>query len=248
MNNIIELNEKFYRIKKMGYIKGVCGGSRAIGRTFEDLLGKKEDRLSLPDYKGIEIKCHRVYSKAPIALFNATFNNLNKDINSFVKNYGIQDKDTGKNIFIGSVNAIETTKIGKFFRFKLQVDRKKKRVYMLVIDRLNNVIDNTFYWDLNILKARLEQKLSILAVIDVWTKKINDIEYYNYSKINYYRLKSFDNFVEALELGIIDVYFTYSVIRSGVKKGMISDHGTSFKIKVSLIECLFSKVSVNELN
>ena len=38
-----------------GYVKSIRGGTTGIGATFEALIGKEEDKLSLPDFKGIEI-------------------------------------------------------------------------------------------------------------------------------------------------------------------------------------------------
>ncbi len=69
--SIRELRGKFLKIKEMGYVKSVRGGSTGVGATFEFLLGKSEDKLEAPDFKGIEIKTRRGYSKSEINLFNA---------------------------------------------------------------------------------------------------------------------------------------------------------------------------------
>ena len=62
--NLEQLKQEFIRIKKLGYVKSTRNGPTGIGKTFEDLLGKKEDALGLPDYKGIEIKTKRSYSNS----------------------------------------------------------------------------------------------------------------------------------------------------------------------------------------
>ena len=64
------LKNKFYTIKNLGWVKSLRKGSTGIGYTFESLLGKKEDTLTLPDFNGIEIKSHRKNSKSYITLFN----------------------------------------------------------------------------------------------------------------------------------------------------------------------------------
>ena len=53
----------FLKIKNMGYIKTMRKGSTGVGYTFEKLLGKEEDNLPFPDYKGIEIKTVIYYYK-----------------------------------------------------------------------------------------------------------------------------------------------------------------------------------------
>ena len=74
---IEQLEKEFKRIKNMGYVKSTRNGPTGIGKTFEDLLGKKEDALGLPDYKGIEIKTKRSYSNSYTTLFNATLHGQN---------------------------------------------------------------------------------------------------------------------------------------------------------------------------
>ena len=56
--NFNELIEKFKKINKEGYIRGINNNlTNSCGLTFEKLLGKNADSMFLPDYKDIEIKC-----------------------------------------------------------------------------------------------------------------------------------------------------------------------------------------------
>lgn len=68
-NNLLELKKKFIEIRNMGWVTATRSGNTAIGKTFEDLLGKIEDNLAEPDFGDIEIKSQRELSKSFVTLF-----------------------------------------------------------------------------------------------------------------------------------------------------------------------------------
>ncbi len=47
---LLLLKQEFERIKNLGYVQSSRKGYSGIGKTFEDLIGKKEDTLETPDY------------------------------------------------------------------------------------------------------------------------------------------------------------------------------------------------------
>lgn len=51
------------------WYKSHRNGPTGIGKTFEDLLGKKEDNLPLPDFHQIELKAHDQAENSYITLF-----------------------------------------------------------------------------------------------------------------------------------------------------------------------------------
>ena len=67
MNN--EIKELFKEIKTKEFNKSLRKGTTGIEFTFENLINKKEDNISTPDYKNIEIKTKLGYSKSPLTLF-----------------------------------------------------------------------------------------------------------------------------------------------------------------------------------
>lgn len=71
-NQILELKEKFYNVKKMGWIKSDTNNTSGIGNTFERLIGIENNELEIPDFKTIEIKTKTQYSDAYTLLFSCT--------------------------------------------------------------------------------------------------------------------------------------------------------------------------------
>jgi len=240
------LKEEFLRIKRMGYVKSLREGYTGIGKTFEDLLGKKEDTLELPDYRGIEIKTKRSYSSAYITLFNATPQGKNNfEIKRIKEIYGYPDKIM-KNykILNNSVQANTVTLIANRYFFKLNIDRDERKVFLLIYGRNMQLIEKSSFWTFETLKEKLYRKLKYLALIKAWPKTINGEVYYKYYDIDFYELKSFDEFLDLLEMGTIRVTFKISVFRTGERIGQVHDRGTSFEIQEINLFKLFNIIKV----
>ena len=240
-NSIMELKKKFLEIKKLGYVKTIRNGSTGIGATFEYLIGKVEDKLEIPDYKGIEIKTRRAYSRSSISLFNATpkndeFMNLEK----LRDKYGYPDKkDKNLKRFAVKISAVSKEKVGLFYRVKLVVDRNIRKIFLCVYDLNDVCIDNSYYWDFSILEEKIMRKLSILALVKAWPNKINEIEYFKYYKMNFYILKQFENFICAIEEGKINVSFKIGNFYEKYRYGEIHAHGVSFVIKEENLDAIY---------
>lgn len=58
---VSKVKKEFERIQALGKICNDHHGPCSVGTLFEDLLGKKADQSSLPDYEGIEIKTKKLY-------------------------------------------------------------------------------------------------------------------------------------------------------------------------------------------
>ena len=76
-------------------------------------------------------------------------------------------------VFNGEVFCNKLTKIGNKFYFKLNVYRNEKKITLSVYDKPNNKIEETTYWDFDILEEKLNRKLSYLALISTLKKNIN---------------------------------------------------------------------------
>lgn len=237
------LKQEFIRIKNMGYIKSTRIGVTGIGKTFEDLLGKKEDTKGVPDYHGIELKTKLGYSKSYTTLFNLT---PAGDLTTqrLCKEYGYPDKVLkNKKVLNISITTTPTLVANKYF-FYLKVDYSNQMLILIIKDKQGSILEENTYWSFKTLKERLNTKLQYLALINAWPTTRNNITYYKYYKISFYKLKSFEKFIELVDKGIIRVSLKIGVYRDGTRKGFYHDRGTSFELKALDFYQLFEHIYV----
>ena len=241
---IKKLKNEFIRIKNMGYVKSNREGTTGIGKTFEDLLGKKEDRLSIPDYYGIEIKTKRGYSKSYTTLFCLTLNGEEEfQTNRLKEMYGYPDKVIKRaKVLNNNVYANKPTLIANRYLFKLDIDYNEEKVYLTILDRNLMFLEKKAYFKFCDIKKRLEEKLMFLAFVKGWPKIINNNTFYKYTNMDLYKLKSFDTFLDLLSKGVIRVNFKIGVFKNGENTGKIHDRGTSFDIQEKDLIKLFDKI------
>lgn len=239
--SIRELRKKFLEIKNMGYVKSVRSGSTGIGATFESLIGKTEDKLEIPDFKGIELKTRRGYSKSLMNLFNASpKGNDGFGVREIRDRYGYPDKkDKNLKRFGGHIYADKKVKVGLFYRFQLRIDRKNKKVILCVYDWNDVCVDESSYWDFEVLREKLIRKLSVLALIKAWPNRIGGVEYFKYYKMTIYVLRDFESFLKALEDGNIVVSFKIGNHYEKDRYGEVQAHGVSFAIAEKDIDKVF---------
>lgn len=239
--NIVVLKSKFKEIKSKGWIEASSNGRGNVGITFEKELGLSPNRSENPDFNGIEIKTKQNNLYKYVTLFSSTFDGpFPFEMKRISENYGMYDEIcTGAKVFFGIVRADEFTKIGKKWKFKLEVDYIEKRVYLVVYDNNNVIIDKQSYWSFELLRKRLETKLTYLAFVFAKRKFCHNKVYFLYYDIKWLKLRDFETFLFLLEKGIIRVSFKVGVYRSGPKRGKYYDHGTSFEIQSDDIDCLF---------
>ena len=240
-DSIRELRKKFLEIRKMEYVKSVRGGTTGIGATFEALLGKCEDKLVNPDFKGIEVKTRRGYSKSLINLFNAApQGSTDYEVKRLRDTYGYPDSyDKNLKRFNAKVSANEMIKIGIFYYFQLKVDRNRKRLILCVYDWNKVCIDDSIYWDFAVLKEKLFCKLNVLALVKGWPNKVGGVEYFKYYKMNVYVLRGFDSFLNALDMGIIKVSFKIGNYYDEARYGAVHSHGVGFAFAVEDLDKVF---------
>ena len=234
-NQIIKLKEEFIKIKKMGWIKSVNRGSNGVGFTLESLFGISKNELEIPDYNGIELKARRYSSTSYIILFSCKpEGKYYHEVERIKDEYGYPHSIFNEyKVLNNSVYANKKNKIGNNYYFKLDVSRIEERIYLLIYDINNKLLERTVYWDFDVLKEKLYRKLKWLALIKAYSKKscIEQCEYFKYEEMKIYCLKNFSTFIHLLEKGIIRVNFKLNIKTKGDKIGQIHDHGTSFDIK-----------------
>jgi len=244
--NVVVLKQEFERIKKMGYVKSTRRGFTGIGKTFEDLIGKPEDTLEIPDFRGIEIKTKRGHSKGYTTLFCATPQGKGEFETKRISNtYGYPDKILkDKKVLANSVQANCSTLVAGRFLFRLQINYEKQKIYLVIKDKNGKLLENETYWDFNTIKEKLERKMKVLAFIKAWTKCIDGIDYYKYYNIKFYELKNFEEFLKLIEQGIVRITFKIGVVRQGERMGEMHDRGTGFEIEEVNLQKLFSLIEV----
>ena len=240
------LLDKFKKIAEKRWIKGINNYTNGAGLTFESLLGKKEDSLFFPDYYGIEIKCTQRYSRYPISLFSSAFDGPSFfEMNEILNRYGKVDYQfPNKKTLYVTLSANEDFLLNNTYYFKLKISKTEERIYLEVKDINHNIIEKTSYINLNTIKDRIEAKLSTLALVYASKKNIENNNYFRYYKICIYRLKFFENFINALEKGIIKINLVGRISRSGSETGRQRNKNLVFQIDKKNIEEIFKIVKI----
>lgn len=240
--------QAFVKIKEKGWIKSLYKGNNGIGLTFESLLGIDKNELEIPDYNGIELKTKRYSSFSYITLFSCKpEGRYYHEVERIKDKYGYPHKTLKQyKVLNNCVYCNIKNRIGMKYYFQLEIDRKNKRIYLLVFDINNNLLEREVYWDFDILKEKIYRKLKVLAFIKAFSKKskIDGCEYFKYDDIKIFYLKGFNAFINLLESGIIRVTFKLNIKTNGEKVGQIHDHGTSFDILEKDIPKLYDEYKI----
>ena len=245
--NMKKLKEEFIKIREKGWINGVSNGFGNGGRTFEYLLGKKEaDDLPVADYNGIEIKTRAYNSQYKMSLFSTVPDGPELfEIKRIVDTYGFPARELkSANVLFGNVNAKEKSFIGRHFQFQLEVNYSDKRIYLLVFNKYGKLIERRSFWSFELLRERIEIKINAMAIVKLRGRYINNEKYFSYHDIIFYRLKSFDTFLQLIEEGIITLSIKIDIYRDERRFGNIHDHGTGFQIDEDDLQLLFDRVDI----
>ena len=187
--DIEKLYRQFLKIKKMGYVKSLRDGPTGLGYTFESLLGKDEDRLSLPDFGSIEIKTMTILSRRKIHLFNATPDgDLVYPIKRILDLLGYPDKQNPQyKVFQMDVNAKKDTWIGYYKKMILYVNDYEKKIELFAYRSNGRPIELQTSWSFHMLEERLVTKMPYLAIVEAEKKQINGSMYYYYKRISFFK-------------------------------------------------------------
>lgn len=237
-NYVQDLIEATEKITAAGWHTSTRSGSTGIGKTFEDLLNKKEDNLATPDFFDIEIKTRDRMSNSLITLWTKSPSNP-RGANALLREkYGVPAEKFPK------VKALHVTVSGKnmttssLYRhnFKIRVDRQNERVHLEVYDQSNTLIDDSTYWSFEVLKKQIELKLKIVAIISAETKDTPNGKAYKYHDIHLITGLSLEGLINAIEAGDLKIDLRLGVYGSGKNKGKPHDYGTGFRISLKNLE------------
>lgn len=235
VQNLIDLTEE---ITTAGWHSSTRRGSTGIGKTFEDLLNKKEDNLAAPDFFDIEIKTRSSSSNSLITLWTKSPSNP-KGANSLLRErYGVpSDKFPEVKTLHVTVSGKSLTVSSKYsHNFKIRVDRKSQRVILEVYDQSNTLIDDSTYWSFDVLTKQIEMKLKIIAIVSADVRDTPQGKEYKYHDIHLITGLTIDGLINAIESGDLKIDLRLGVYSSGKYQGKPHDYGTGFRITLKNLE------------
>ena len=240
------LKEQFSYISSKGYIRGTSNGYSSIGRTFENELGLGENEFGIPDYNGIEIKTRRAYSKSAITLFNATPDGDKLfEIERLKNTFGYPcKKDRNYNVLYLEAYGNKLNFGGIKYQYKIEVDKQNRKIYLCVFDKYDNLIEKEVSWSFDYLEERIMLKLKYLCLVNAWNKKIDNLEYFKYYKLSFYKFISFEKFIALIADGTIKLTIKVDIHTGKNNYGKTYDHGCGFSIREEDLTKLFKKVLI----
>lgn len=243
-NNFYQLLEKFKKINSMEWINVPRSGYGENGLLFEELLGIRRNDLSIPDYNDIELKVQSKYSYFPITLFSLSFDGPEPmALQAFVSRYGAYDsKYTNSKIIYIKLNTSTFTYWGKSLKMKLHCDNNKKRLLVHVAHSNGKTIELKSYWDYETLFTTIRRKASNLCIVENETRMICSVKQIRYTDISFFKLSSYDKFIEGLNSGKIFVQIKYGIYKNGPRAGRPYNHGISFQIYLSDLNYIYEPI------
>lgn len=237
MERVLESFKTDFNSVKGKWVQSNRANNTGIGKTFEDIMGVKENNSHLPDYQGIlEIKSSRDLSESLVTLF--TKNPYPRGINAVLREkYGIIDERYNDYKLFCTFDTDYYPAYDKY-AFKLEFDFENDKVFIVIKDLKTNEIENISpqpYLVLSELKEKVENKCKYIAYVTAKTKEIKGIEYFKFEKAVLLTGLTFDKFIEFVNLGHIK-----HDIRQGFKRnGERHDHGTGFRFKKNRMDKMF---------
>lgn len=243
MESFKKLEAEINKVKDMNWVKAVSNNRSAVGVTFEKLLGRDENSLEIPDFEDIEIKTKLFTSSPNVLLFSATPDSYLFEIKRLYNKYGYPCKnDKNLKSFTVSIYCNKLTFVNNKYYFTLNIDKVHRKIDLEVYDIHYNLIDNQTAWSFDMLETKLNRKFKKLALIYARKKIVNNSTFFKYEKAIFYKLKSFNDFIDLISKGKIRINFKICTIGHGAKYGQLCDHGTGFEINSNYLEYLFKKI------
>ena len=234
-----KFKEDFEKVRAGGFIESHRAHNTGIGKTFEDVLNVVENNKQEVDYLDeLELKSSRELSGSMVTLFTKSPcypNEANTKLRlRFGKNEG------GLKILHTTISGDKfNTFLGKY-GFKLEVDEKNERIYILVKDlKSNALLDFECYYNFSELKKIIEKKCKNIVFVTAKIRKEGGRESFHFQKALLLTGLSFNKFLQGIKDGIILYDIRIGVYRSGNNKGKTHDHGSGFRIKKARIKDIF---------
>jgi hypothetical protein len=242
------IEEEFRRIKNMGFIPNVKSDSNdgAAGNTFEEILGVRENNLKEPDFENFEVKTKKNYlkSKSPISLFTLKPSFPNDGDSYMRNNWGVPDSRYQNVLrFSTSLYANRWSVVYKKNKYKIDVDKKQERVYIVRANLDGKVTDRTIYWEFDDIHNGAKKLLN-LFLVEADVKTINNKLHFHYTSASvYYDYLGDQNFIDLLENGLIRYDNRLGVYGPKTPNaGKPHNHGGGFRLEKKNIDKLYKTV------
>lgn len=246
--NSDKIKQEFLRIKALGYLANVKTdfNDGAAGNTFETHLGVKENNLKEADFDNFEVKTKKTYlkSKSPISLFTLK-PTYPSDGDSYMRNnWGVPDSRYPNVLrFSTSLYAHRWSVVYKKFKYKVDIDRKESRVYIVKADLNENILDRTIYWTFDDIHKGAK-KLENLFLVEADMKVIDGKHHFHYTNASVYiDYIGNENFIDLMEQGLIRYDNRLGVYGPTMPHaGTPHNHGGGFRLDRKLIGKLYNNV------
>ncbi|MBI5391271.1 MvaI/BcnI restriction endonuclease family protein [Candidatus Woesearchaeota archaeon] len=243
-NKVLQgFKKDFLAIKAKGFVPSNRAHDTGIGKTFEDSIGIVENNNFLADYAGVlEIKSKRELSKSMLTLFTKSPSNP-KGVNSYLREkYGSPDTAAGgMKTLHTTFSALKFNTFVNKYGFRLEVDKKYRKLFVLVKDlTTGGIVDKDIWYDFDTLKEIIEMKCQHIAFISAKSKKENGKEYFAFTNVVLLKNLTFERFARSVAEGLIEYDIRIGVYRSGKHKGKTHDHGSGFRVKKGNLNKVFN--------
>ena len=242
-NAIISIfRNDFLRIKQIGFVKSNRPHNTGVGKTFEDLIGVKENNFQLVDYMDfLELKSQRDYTGSMLTLFTKS-PDVPASANTFLREtFGVPDEDRPKmKVLHTTISGAKFNTLKNRFGFKLEVNDAEQRIYIQVKKiEDNSIVSDKIYYNFKTLRQIIEQKCQNIAYINAESRIQDGHEHFKYQSAVLLTGLTFEKFIEAVKQGLILYDIRIGVYKTGKSLGKTHDHGSGFRIKKADIEKVF---------
>ena len=245
-----KLIKEFRRIKSLGFIPNVKSDSNdgGAGNTFESLLGVRENNSKDADFEGFEIKTKKNINSKTGKSYTSLFTrkpSFPEDGDSYMReNWGVPDSKYKKVLcFRTSLYANRWSVVYKKYKYKVEVNRREKKVFLVKANLDEKVIDKTVYWtfeDINHGAKKLENMFYVSLVEKSIKGKLH-FNYVNATVLIDYHGK--EKFIDLLEDGTIRYDNRLGVYGENSKQpGLPHNHGGGFRVSPNNLTKLYGSV------
>lgn len=224
-------------IASHGFVPGLLQADTSIGRTLETLLGIEINSSKKPDYKGIELKSFRDSRTSRKNLFAQVPDwsaSKFKSSAEILDNFGYDRGDDFK--LYCTVSAI--TRNSQGLKLNMQSD-----IRYLFENSDKATIGDFVAWSTETLHKRLLEKHNETFWIAADTQMINNLEHFQFKKVEHTKKPIVSQFDILVEQGII----TLDHLIKRNSSGRVVEKGPLFKIKPNALNLLFPPSEIYDL-